>query len=108
MGTNEVVTIIDLICNKLGVAIEVASPMAIEVMRQYQARAMALGIMCLTGVISSIGIIWVGFFGAMKCEWEELSVLFFVCGLAGFVASFIGLVIHIGNYVAPLCGIIGK
>jgi len=101
MSTNEIVAVVNLLCNKLGVTVEFATPMALEVVRQYQVRAGIFAIM--GGVLASTGLITI-----IGAKHTDSAPVFGILGLALLVFGCILFGANLGNYYAPLCGLIGK
>lgn len=113
MTTNEIVAVKDSILQLLGQGVEKATPLCEEIIRQYQTRALALGIVSL--ILISVGsLILKKVIAIIKDEERTSDGEDAILGLGGamglimVVGGIIGFAINLANYFAPLCGLLGK
>ncbi len=111
MNTNEIQAVIDMIGNKVAGGVKAAQPLAEELVRQYQARALFLLVGGVFAVVVAL-ILAVLAHRACASDNEEAAANFvvfaYVCALACGVFGIAAITINGGNYFAPLCGLLGK
>jgi hypothetical protein len=114
MNTNEIKAVVDMVSDKISGGIQAVQPLAEEVVRQYQARELLQGVGGAIGFVISIVVAFAGLALCVK-SWEEDWDGCFVMGgfgvVLGIICSVVFLIVafgSFGNYVAPLCGLIGK
>jgi hypothetical protein len=110
MTTNEIGTVIGMVCDKVGLAVDKVQPLAEEVVRQYQARAMAWMIVCATLFVIGIPLIIFCLKRVSNHEdgGEVQDILTAVIAVAVLLNAGVAFCANIGDYFAPLCGLIGK
>jgi hypothetical protein len=109
MTTNEIGTVIGMVCDKVGLAVNQVQPLAEEVVRQYQARAMAWLIVCSTVIVTAVIVLRVSVRKISVAKEPEVADILaaIFAGTALLIAS-VAFCANIGDYFAPLCGLIGK
>ena len=123
MTTNEIAAILTMTCDKAGDIATKLQPLAVEVVRQYQMRGLAMAIVGVVEVVMIIVIAYIATACAKLCIKAITSdtdqIVPFVVAAMGFIVSMImaivlavngfSLIEHgISQYVAPICGLIGK
>ena len=107
MNTNEIKAVVDMVSDKISGGIQAVQPLAEEVVRQYQARAYFGA--WLGGSVAVLGLVsLVISFLAYREDDEGLAA---GAMILGFVALIMGVIVfgaNAANYIAPLCGLIGK
>jgi tetrahydromethanopterin S-methyltransferase subunit E len=104
MNTNEIKAVVDMVSDKISGGIQAVQPLAEEAVRQYQARAYFCA--WLGGCVAVLGLVsLVISFLAFQEDNEGAGIPTLILGL---VALIIGVTLNAANYIAPLCGLIGK
>ncbi len=109
MNTNEIKAVIDMVSDKVSDSITAVQPLAEEVVRQYQARA-GFGAVCglVTTLIAAV-LLAVAYMSAQRRD--SLDGVVFGLTISGFTLAIVGPAVmcaNYANYLAPLCGLIGK
>jgi uncharacterized membrane protein (DUF485 family) len=114
MNTNEIKAVVDMVSDKISGGIQAVQPLAEEVVRQYQARELLQGVGSSIGFVISIVVAFAGLALSVKSAEKNCEVgvviggfgvvLGIICSVVFVIAAFASF----GNYVAPLCGLIGK
>lgn len=111
MTTNEVKAVLDMVAEKAGLAVDAARPLAEEVVRQYQARALVCAVMSAVVLLVMV-ILGIWCFRTVRCTAScDDNAGYIIGGVISVATGFgalLALTESLCNYVAPLCGLLGK
>ena len=116
MTTNEIGTVIGMVCDKVGLAVDRVQPLAEEVVRQYSQKEMLYTMECVMfAVLFAVMAIIGGVLCKKSTGSEDYQEGMLIAGVAtlAFGAMLACIVAdtafsHYGNAISPLCGLIGK
>ena len=114
MNANEVGQIVDKLAEKMGVAVEKIQPLAEEIVRQYQARALAQVVICglIACALCVVGaaLLRKGNAYQEKHGGDNGAFDLFVAATASFVVACVPVgsaIASVMHYIAPLPSILG-
>jgi hypothetical protein len=112
MTTNDIVAIIDVASDKLAGFVQAATPLAQEIVRQYQMRAAFAAVAWLAGgaMLASIARwCWKKSHDiSITKEYRDVLVMCAIVITICACLTVVGAPVQTCNAIAPLCGLIGK
>lgn len=109
MTTNEISAVINMVTEKIGAGVSQVTPLAEEIVREYQIRGLVFAILGLVlTVVGSSLLVWSYKLSNKDDDYEGAIIVSLVLGAVGVVFGAVAMSCGISAYVAPLCGLIGK
>jgi hypothetical protein len=109
MTTNDIVAIIDVASDKLAGFVQAATPLAQEIVRQYQMRAAFTAVAWFAGGILLAAMSRWLWKNRTRDNESEAALSMYAIVLDGIAFLIVwGAVDQIGRAIAPICGLIGK